>query len=78
MQLNDAIGLPLTTQLSLDPTVVGLRDICSLEDCIKIALKSHQEIVAARAELEKASAAGRLAKADYVPGHLHICSLQLF
>jgi outer membrane protein TolC len=67
MQLNDAIGLPLTTHLSLDPTVVGLRDICSLEDCIKIALRSHPEIVAARAKVEKASAAGRLAKADYVP-----------
>src|SRR5271165_6898186 len=67
MQLNDAIGLPLKTQLSLDPTLVDLPDICALEDCIKATRKSHPEIVAARAEVEKASAAGRLARADYIP-----------
>ena len=67
MQLDDAIGLPLTTKLSLDPTVPGLRDICVREECIKATLTSHPEIVAARAEVEKASAAIRLARADYIP-----------
>ena len=67
MQLDDAIGLPLTTQLSLDATVPGVRDICAPEECIKATLKSHPEIVAARAELKKAFAAVRLTKADYVP-----------
>jgi outer membrane protein TolC len=67
MQLDDAIGLPLTTQLSLDTNVPAVQDICTAEECIKTTLKSHPEIVAARAEMEKASAAIRLAKADYIP-----------
>jgi outer membrane protein TolC len=67
MDLDDAIGLPLRTQLSLDPTVPGRHDICAIEECIKATVKSHPEIVAARAEVEKASGAVRLAKADYIP-----------
>ena len=67
MQLDDVTGLPLTTQLELDPSVPGVRDTCEREECIKVALQSHPEIVAAREELRKASAAVQLAKADYVP-----------
>jgi outer membrane protein TolC len=67
MQLNDVTGLPLTTQLELDPSVPGVQDTCAREECIKVALQSHPEIVAAREELRKASAAVQLAKADYVP-----------
>jgi len=66
-QLDDAIGLPLTTELALDPSVPGVQETCERDDCIKAALKSHPEIAAARAEVEKASAAVRLAKADYIP-----------
>ncbi len=66
-QLDDAIGLPLTTELVLDPGVPGVQDTCEREACIKAALDSHPEIRAARAEVEKASAAVRLAKADYFP-----------
>ena len=66
-QLDDAMGLPLTTELVLDPSVPGVQDTCEREDCIRAALKSHPEIGAARAEVEKASAALRLAKADYIP-----------
>ena len=67
MQLDDVTGLPLTTQLELEPDVPGVRDTCEREECIKVALQSHPEIVAAREELRKASAAVQLAKADYYP-----------
>jgi outer membrane protein TolC len=67
MQLNDVTGLPLTTRLELDPSVPGVHDICEREECIKVALQSHPEIVAAREELRKANAAVQLSKADYVP-----------
>jgi len=66
-QLDDAIGLPLTTDLDLDPSVPEVRDTCQLDDCIKTALASHPEIVAAREEVRKASAGVQLSKADYVP-----------
>ena len=67
MQLDDVTGLPLTTQLELDPSVPGVHDTCEREECVKLALQSHPEIVAAREELRKANAAEQLAKADYVP-----------
>jgi len=67
MQLNDVTGLPLTTRLELDPGVPGVQDTCEREECIKVALQSHPEIVAAREELRKASAGVQLSKADYVP-----------
>jgi outer membrane protein TolC len=67
MQLNDAIGLPLTTQLVLDSAVEKVRDNCAREECLRVALDSHPEIREARAEVEKASAGVRLAKRQYVP-----------
>ena len=67
MQLNDVMGLPITTQLELDPSVPEVQETCHREECVTTALASHPEIVAARAEVEKASAGVRLAKADYYP-----------
>ena len=67
MQLDDVIGLPLTTVLELDPTVPAVQAGCEREECIKVALQSHPEIIAAREEVQKASAAVKLSKADYVP-----------
>jgi len=67
MQLNDVLGLPVTTQLELDPTVPEAREPCRREECVSTALASHPEIVAAKAEVEKASAGVRLSKADYFP-----------
>jgi outer membrane protein TolC len=66
-QLNDAIGLPLTTHLVLDASVEKVRDSCEREECLRIAMESHPEIREARAEVEKASAGVRLAKRQYVP-----------
>ena len=67
LQLDDVIGLPLTTALELEPGVPEVNDTCEREECIKVALQSHPEIVAAREELQKASAGVRLSKAEYVP-----------
>jgi outer membrane protein TolC len=67
MQLDDVIGLPVTTQLTLDSDVSPVKETCQSEECVKIALASHPEVVAARAEVEKASAGVRLSKADYLP-----------
>ena len=68
MQFNDVIGLPLTTPVALDPNVVAVvQESCALEACIRLANESHPELAEARAEVEKAAAAVRLAKFDFVP-----------
>jgi len=64
LQLNDAMGLRLTTPLELDPNTVEFQESCQRETCVTQALASHPEIIAARDEVEKANAAVRLAKAD--------------
>jgi outer membrane protein TolC len=68
LKLNDLMGLPLTTALDLDPTVADFQETCSREECVKAATQSHPEIREARAEVDKAEAAVRLAKTDiWVP-----------
>ena len=70
MQLNDVIGLPLTTALQLDPNVSpmsGASERCAREACVREALESHPEIAEARARVEKAASAVRLAKYEFIP-----------
>lgn len=67
LQFNDVVGLPLTTPVTLDPNVAEAQDGCAKEECIKLALESHPEIAEARAVLDKAASAVRLAKYEYVP-----------
>jgi outer membrane protein TolC len=68
LKLNDLMGLPLNTVLDLDSTVPAFQEPCSREECVKAATDSHPEILEARAEVEKAEAAVRLAKTDiWVP-----------
>jgi outer membrane protein TolC len=67
LALNDAIGLPLKTQLSLDLNVPQAQSTCQLDQCIQVALDSHPEVLEAMQTVEKASAGVRLAKAEYVP-----------
>jgi outer membrane protein TolC len=67
MQLDDVMGIPVTTQLALDDAVPAVHDTCQREECVKQALASHPEILAARADVERASAGVKLAKADYYP-----------
>jgi outer membrane protein TolC len=66
-QLNDVIGLPLTTALQLEPNVSPPAERCQRDACIRLALESQPAISEARAEVEKAAAAVRLAKYDIVP-----------
>jgi outer membrane protein TolC len=68
LQLNDLTGLPLTTALDLDPAVPEFQETCPREECVSAATASHPEILAARAEVQKAEAGVRLAKTDmWVP-----------
>jgi outer membrane protein TolC len=68
LQLNEAMGLPLTTAVDFDPDVAEVQPTCAREACVAQALASHPEISEARSEVEKATAAVRLAKTDiYVP-----------
>ena len=67
VQLNDVIGLPLTTPLLLDPGVSTNSDRCERDACIRAALDSHPEIAEARAQVEKAASAVRFAKYDFIP-----------
>jgi outer membrane protein TolC len=68
LKLNDLIGLPLATALDLDPGVPEFQATCARRDCVTAAIESHPEILAARAEVQKAEAAIGLAKTDmWVP-----------
>jgi|HubBroStandDraft_6_1064221.scaffolds.fasta_scaffold01330_9 outer membrane protein TolC len=67
LKFNDFVGLPLKTDIALDPDVPAPSESCEREQCIKLALDSHPEITEARAEMEKASAGVRAAKREYIP-----------
>lgn len=68
LKLNDLIGLPLNTALNLDPGVPEFQETCQPKDCVTAAMASHPEILAARAEVQKAQAAIGLSKTDiWVP-----------
>jgi outer membrane protein TolC len=70
MQLNDVIGLTLTTPLLLDPnlpSISGPSERCERDACVREALESHPEIAEARAQVEKAASAVRLAKYEFIP-----------
>lgn len=67
LKFNDVVGLPLKTDIALDPSVPPPSEGCEREQCIKLALDSHPEITEARAEVEKASAGVRAAKREYIP-----------
>jgi outer membrane protein TolC len=68
LKLNDLIGLPLATALDLDPGVPEFQETCPRKDCVTAAIESHPEILAARAQVEAAEAAVRLARTDiWVP-----------
>ena len=67
LKFNDIVGLPLKTDIALDPDVPAPAESCEREQCIKVALDSHPEITEAGAEVEKASAGVRAAKREYIP-----------
>jgi outer membrane protein TolC len=67
MQFNDVVGLPIKSEVALDPTVPASTDSCQREQCIKVAMDTHPEIAEAKAVVEKASAGVRAAKREYIP-----------
>jgi outer membrane protein TolC len=68
LKLNDLIGLPLNTALDLDPAVPEFQETCPRKDCVTAAIESNPQILAARAEVQKAEAAIGLSKTDiWVP-----------
>lgn len=67
MQFNDAVGLPIQTEVVLDPNISTPTLASSREKCIELALESNPEIAKAKAELDKADAAVREAKREYIP-----------
>jgi outer membrane protein TolC len=68
LKLDDLMGLPLATALDLDPVSEESPETCPLQECATAATASHPEILEARAEVQKAEAAVRLAKTDiWVP-----------
>jgi outer membrane protein TolC len=67
VQLNDIIGLPLQATLVLDSNISTPSDRCDREECVRAALDSHPDIAQARAQVEKAASALRLAKYEFIP-----------
>jgi outer membrane protein TolC len=67
LQFNDVVGFPLATQLVLEAEIPAVDDICAREECEKTALAAHPEIREAQDEVKKATAAVRMAKAEYIP-----------
>jgi outer membrane protein TolC len=67
MQLNDAVGLPLATSLLLTPSVPMPSGGCERDACIGPALGSHPEVAEARAQVDKAASAVRLARYGFIP-----------
>jgi len=67
MQFNDVVGLPIKSEVALDPDVPVPSESCQREQCVKVALDSNPEVTEARAIVEKASAGVRAAKREYIP-----------
>jgi outer membrane protein TolC len=68
LELNDLLGLPLTTKLRLDEdTNASAISIPAREDCIRIAQQQSPEIRAAQQSVEKAKAGLAAAKDAYIP-----------
>ena len=67
MQFNDAVGLPIQSEVVLDPVIAAPPMAASREESIKLALDSNPDIAEAKAEMEKATAGVREAKREYIP-----------
>jgi outer membrane protein TolC len=67
LALNDALGLPLDTKLTLDPDVNVSLEVPPRDESVRTALNNNPEIKEAVQQLSKAQAAHAAAKAEYVP-----------
>ena len=67
LELNDLLGLPLDTNLGLDPDVSVALDVPPREEAVRTALNNNPEIKEALQQFSKAQAAHSAAKAEYIP-----------
>jgi outer membrane protein TolC len=65
--LNDLLGLPLNTQLDLDPAVPSSFDLRPREEYLQTAWSENPEILAAEEAVRKAKAGVSAAKSAYIP-----------
>ena len=66
-ELNDLLGLPLDTQLVLDPAVQQNVDLQQCEQYVKTAWAENPEIKSAEESVRKAKAAVAAAETAYIP-----------
>jgi len=66
-ELNDLLGLPLDTQLELEPEEVTNLTVLSKTEYVKAAWDENPEIQSAQASVEKARAEEAAAKTAYIP-----------
>jgi outer membrane protein TolC len=66
-ELNDLLGLPLDTQLDLDPAVPTSFDFRPREEYLQTAWSENPEILAAEEAVQKAKAGVAAAKSEYIP-----------
>ena len=66
-ELNDLLGVPLDTQLQLDPSVPTDFDERPLEEYVHTAWSQNPEILAAEETIRKAEAGVAAAKTAYIP-----------
>jgi outer membrane protein TolC len=66
-ELNDLLGLPLDTQLDLDPAVPASVDPRPRDEYVQAAWAEHPEILAAEETVRKARAGVIVAKSAYIP-----------
>ena len=66
-ELNDLLGLPLDTQLDLDPAVPAGFDLRPRDEYLQSAWSQKPEILAAEQTVQKAHAAVSAAKSAYIP-----------
>jgi len=66
-ELNDLLGLPLNTQLDLDPAVPTNFSERPREEYVQAAWAAHPEITSAEEEVRKARAGVGAAKSAYIP-----------
>jgi outer membrane protein TolC len=66
-ELNDLLGLPLNTQLELDPAVPSSFDPRPREEYVQVAWSENPHILAAQEAVRKAQAGVTAAKSAYLP-----------
>ena len=67
IELNDLLGLPLDTQLELDPAVPTDFEQRPREEYVRSAWSEHPELLAAEEAVRKARAGVTAAKSAYIP-----------